>query len=545
MTTPSGDEILHAAIAVSPNDVSAVSSWLINQQPPPLRGRLVASVRETIRRDYLSGGATGRCRSPQLFEFDQAERIWNDLSAVLSGTEGSKRFLEDATEYFKPEESTFAPIAYPDAWPPAEWNYPLSPAELRTRLRIRPVDVDKIRQIVLRCAETNQKKRADGAGKLLAFTPLGPRPIAADGKVRVGVLPYADTLALPALLFAVSDLVACLDFEPASLYRSSTHDDGAPHILGGNFDIGYSTEGELSADRTFEDAFFKKIVFDAPFERSILLRAWGDPSPRHLVSYVSLSFVGHFAANNACKLDRTEQGFPLSVMLQEPQRFPLTGLLDPIVDWEPELVLAFLSTVGTDERNTSGPVGRAVFLSTDAHMWCNYSGLIACGETHSDANASNPMRGVRSFGPKVRVSRASWRPTDAQRSSTLCWFMPKGNTQANDVEFLNNLVNEYFVSPTDRMLYSPPETSEGDQRGRAAEIAQCLLAPLLKCYPWYHGPMMSAPPEQWLVKLLGPSAYLDHVPLWRKRLADVLTHQTRDVPGEVSSLVQKLSTRAA
>jgi hypothetical protein len=182
--------------------------------------------------------------------------------------------------------------------------------------------------------------------------------------------------------------------------------------------------------------------------------------------------------------------------------------LDPIINWEIPLILAFAAGVHGYPRRSRGLV---LTISTDSHLWAASFGLTLLSSRKS------------SYEPNFR--RAAWDPNDQRnvheedRDAQLCWFIPDVEVfgiPAGDT--LRKLITTTIDQPIANLLQVHEDGADPEgfvrRRERLARFARCLLAPLLTAFPGYRGPMLWAPPEAWLIKLLGPRVYINYEPPW-------------------------------
>ncbi len=501
-------EIINEAIRVAPSDADRLLCWFINSAHPAKRQSLYERLSRAIDTARLTGLLSAPFSFPSLFTADAAERTWDDLVGHLQLNEGATELL---SPFFRPDGTRFVPHAYPGRWAPVTWNVPLSPAQVRETLGLEQPYLDELVGIARALvAAEDSRARSQNISARNQFAKLGEKLL------RVAVLPYADTLPMVTMLYAVSDLVVGMGFGPASFYKQRGRDQRCIWIGDGFFNAGYATSYQLKelVNANFSLATYQ--VFQAGFTRSVLLRGQFGGS-RKVPQFEHLSFVGQLGPDRICTMDRSQSDSVVGQhkKLNFQDNFPISEYLDPVVNWEIPLVLAFAGGLGGyDEKNVDG---LALTVSTDAHLWAASFAL------NPKVDAAKPELATTTF-PTLR--RGAWDPgqqSDAEqedKQSELKWFVPDTDNSSNLMHRLETIV-EHFIGQKVREGLEARRHGTDPQALSTAKllpVARSLLAPLLNAFPTYRGPMLVAPPEAWMTKLRGPAAYVSYRPSWQEQL---------------------------
>jgi hypothetical protein len=224
-------EIIQFALEKAPGDADRVLAYYINTVPPVQRQTVYDRVARAIASGRLTGELRGRLQTPRLFTADMANQTWEELETAL-GTE----LANNIAHFFKPDGMHFAPQAYPGRWAPPAWNMPLTPKEVRDQLSLSINDLRNLEGIA-RALAGKEDAKIHRLGK-------GERGASAL-PLQIAVLPYADTLPMVTLLYAVSDLVGGLNFRPSTFYHESANPDENISIDKGLFGAGYATSYQI------------------------------------------------------------------------------------------------------------------------------------------------------------------------------------------------------------------------------------------------------------------------------------------------------------
>lgn len=500
-------DIIKDAIRIAPSDADRLLCWFINSFPPAKRQSLYERLSTAIDTARLTGLLATPLPFPSLFTADAAERTWDDLLGHFQQIEG---VTERLSPFFRPDGTRFVPHAYPGRWAPVTWNAPLTPAQVRETLGIEGGYFDELVRIAvaLVAAEKSGARPQSIVARKQQFAKLGGKLL------RVAVLPYADTLPMVTMLYAVSDLVDGIGFGPASFYKQRGDDPNCIWIGDGFFNAGYATNYQLKELVSANLSLASHQVFTSGFTRSVLLRGQFG-GPRKIPVFEHLSFVGQLGPDRICVMDRNQSD---SVVAQYEKlifqdSFPISEYLEPIVSWEIPLVLAFAGGLGGYDKAE----GVALTVSTDAHLWAASFAL------NSKVDSASPEFAATSI-PTFR--RGAWDPSlqnDAKqedKQSELKWFVPDTGDSSYLMHRLETIV-EHFIGQKVREGLEASRCepdSPALSTAKLLPVARSLLAPLLNAFPTYRGSMLITPPEAWMTKLRGPASYVSYRPSWQKQL---------------------------
>lgn len=513
-------EIVREALREAPGDVERLLAWIINSAPPVQRQTLHSRIVSAITAGRLTGEFDSKVQPPRLFSAHAADETWNDLKRVL---EAESCDSDEARLFFEPDGLQFAPQAYPPRWAPAIWNAPLSPAEVREQLQMGERDIRELSTIARKLIEAEKPVQGIGSGGELV-RHLAKEPL------RIGVLPYADGLPLATLLYAVSDQVGGMVFGPSSFYRPNASSLTSIAVEDGVFNIGYATAQQVAALKRKNFAVAEHRVWQEGFTRSLLLRVGQLDSK--IPQFQQLSFVGQFGPDDTRNIDpaRSDPIFASQnrTRLQFIESLQISETIDPIVNWEIPLVLSFASGLSAMPAGIDGLV---LTVSTDVHLWAASFGLNLGARPGATRDSS-------AVQPTIR--HAAWDPThqseasEVDRDAQLCWFIPDiGSETASIRDKLHDMVSRLVGQPIRQAtndFEDREDASVSELRNNLSPIAQSLIAPLLTALPNYSGPMLAAPPEAWMTKILGPSHYIEYRPRWFDRIINDVASGAADRP---------------
>lgn len=508
-------EMIHDAIRVAPNDADRLLCWYINSVRPAKRQSFYERISTAIDTARLTGQLVSPLAVPSLYNEDAAERTWDDLVKRFSLIDGATEHL---APFFRPDPDglRFAPHAYPGRWAPVTWNVPLTPAEVRDALGINGHYLNELVGIaralvaaedaVARLPSIFGRNRNTELGKML---------------LRIAVLPYADTLPMVTMLYAVSDQVEGMGFGLASFYKQRHSESSCIWIGEGSFNAGYATSYGLKELINARFSLAGHRVFHEGFTRSLFLRGLFEGS-RAVPQFQHLSFVGQLGPDRICTLDRSlsDQVVAQHAKLNFQDNFAITEYLDPVVNWEIPLVLAFAGGIaGYDKKSVEG---LALTVSTDTHLWAASFGLnLKLNVAESELAASTI--------PTFR--RGAWDPSQESgaekedKESELKWFVPATDRTLDVMHRLDTII-ERFISQKvseglEALRYGADAEAMSTAHQKLLPVARSLLAPLLSVFPTYRGPLLATPPEVWMSKLRGPAAYISYRPYWQDQLKEM------------------------
>lgn len=528
-------DLVRAAEALSCGDEpEAALCWLLNRIPPASRAHAYVRTVDTIHSLSLSDSLKGPLCPPRLFDYEAAEATW---SGLIASSGMNDRNTEVAAQFFKADPNAFAPHVFPARWASQAWTTPLTPAQMRSMLMMSADDTRAVVEAAGALLESARPLQA-----ILKLHGYSQEQLAA-AKLRIAVMPYADTLVFSALLYAVSDLVEGMSFLPASFYRVKGTGARSVPIESGVCNAGYTTRYQFARINSLVPASLHQI-FNEGLTRSIVLRLRKDP--RRLPQVSHLSLLGQFGPQGNCITDPTytENGIARITVDDD---FAIAEDVDPIINWEQALLLSFAGK--QNDLQSSGEArndGLGLSLSTDAHLWASHFHLFRPGEVR-EADSQGVDDG---FGPLVR---AAWNPAKQRGApledveAELCWFMPSLENPHKSVRLartLADIADRVFLHTIEHALEilheqsNAPADAVDSARKALNRVARALLSPLFLTMPEYRGAMLDSPPECWLAKVVGPADHLRYRPRWHQRL----TAQSRESLPENVIRVLKLAS---
>jgi hypothetical protein len=508
------------AVEIAPADPEPLLAYWLNRLPPVWRMRVGDRVNETIDRRRVLSLASARLQPLEIFAYEDAEVLVKDLRQTLAG----KVSAQDEARYmrvFGNDDFTFSPLYYTQPWSTGLDAIPLSPSEARTALGLSDDEIEDLTNDVAALLADASR------GSVIRL--VGNAEHEDKRALRVAVAPFTDTLIIPALLYAVSDLQDMnIEFLPASFF----YHQGKAKYLGeaSAFDVGYCVEADRS---TLARTSHVHSIFNEGITRSILLRQDSASQTGFTATPVlHISMIGRFAPEGTFSVDGrfTEPSLieKFGTKLIIPEDLVGSEHLQPTMDWELPLILAMAA--GTRQHSGEPLVG--VTISTDSHVWACHTGLI-------NPSVKGPIDAFALIGglgsERLKLIRAGWQPGQSEGSSLdrhaqLCWHFPKLNDSALASAIRDRweaLWRKRILSPLQKLSISalfdrrskvPIHDQLRENRDGARDLCRALTAPLFSVFPDYRGAIWQLPPEAWSRKLFGPDDHLHYEPYWHRAL---------------------------
>jgi len=242
-----------------------------------LRQQLLQDINRFIENDAMYDHRSIEIEPISWVNENEADRFSEILIDTIEQGDGvpradRKTYTAMVKPLFSPKDGIeFVPFANVASNRYCPDNMILNPEQCRKALGLTEAEISSI--VVFLEELSNHVRKPNNV--IDAFNKKSRKRV--DGTIRIAVGPYADTLLIPAIIYAVSDLVgedcAPLRFVPASFFESpptkyekENHDCSEPY----NFEIGYSVK---ASSQKFKDAKYSiEGIFDYGITRSILAR---------------------------------------------------------------------------------------------------------------------------------------------------------------------------------------------------------------------------------------------------------------------------------
>ena len=260
--------LIDSAVEIAPADPEPLIAYWLNQLHAPSRLPVANQVNEVIDRKRMLKRGDVALRPLESFSYVDADDLFAGLmeNAPREENGAAHSMRNRLSSAFAPHEENFLPHYFPQPWCSALDAIPMSPAAVRVALALSGEEVAALVRDIKHLLQHKARSVVRGPRS------IGARAHDDQPSLRVAVAPFADTLSLPALLYAVSDQVGvALDFLPATFFKESPSDPQGAKYLGGvgNFDIGYCIKQDLQA---LQPKSMVHQIFDGGITRSILLR---------------------------------------------------------------------------------------------------------------------------------------------------------------------------------------------------------------------------------------------------------------------------------